>query len=349
MEAQRNNLLARLHKWAHRQDENFITEAFAHLLQHLLDEEPEAGVHILEAVTGGFIRLKQEEARSVELRTQIVLSEGRPDLEIRTPKQLVYVEVKAESEVNPEQLRRYRRLLADSGVLSTALVLLTRYPVILAEGDEQPDTFVRWYHVAEWLEQESNRYRFRPVSSYLVNQFLGFLGARNMVMGQVTYEIFGGVRALRTFTDMLCEAAAACGLQALPSARPDYMGIKIGANLKKPDYYLGIYFDRPEVLVFQTDYRKVDPEAAARLGIEGVAEWPTKQGHYWQRELNLQSEETAFSVRTKARQLQLLEKFLGACLDTVRRIEIHDETETPADKDDSESSDDGPLSPPTSK
>ena len=31
-----NNLLTLLHRWWPRQDENFMTEAFAHLLRHLL-------------------------------------------------------------------------------------------------------------------------------------------------------------------------------------------------------------------------------------------------------------------------------------------------------------------------
>src|SRR3989442_2668705 len=93
----RNNLLLVLHKWAHRQDENFLTEAFAHLLQHLLDEEPEAAVGFLESVTGGYLRVQPAHARQVALRTQIVLSEGRPDLEIRTVEHLIYLEIKSES------------------------------------------------------------------------------------------------------------------------------------------------------------------------------------------------------------------------------------------------------------
>src|SRR5213082_1993494 len=103
VQSPRNNLLLLLHKWARRQDENFLTEAFAHLLQHLLDEEPEAAVGFLESLTGGFLRVKAAEARHVALRTQIILSEGRPDLEIRTIEQLVYVEVKSESAADPAQ------------------------------------------------------------------------------------------------------------------------------------------------------------------------------------------------------------------------------------------------------
>jgi hypothetical protein len=342
MESPENNLLLRLHKWAHRQDENFLTDTFAHLLQHLLSEEPEAAANLLRRLTAGFFQLTVAEARHVAIRTQVTLTEGTPDLELRTLTQLAFVEVKVESEPDAEQLRRYRRLLSESGLGSTALILLTRYPADLKLGTEGPVPCVRWYQVAEWLEEEAGRYRFKPVSAYLVNQFLGFLGARNMVMGQVTWELAGGARALRTLTDMLYEVASACGLPAQHQGSWDYMGIKMGASLKRPDYYIGIYLDRPEVLVFETGYRKVDAEAAARLGVEGVYEWTTATGHGWQRKLDLNSEKAAFFVRTKSRQMQLLEEFLRECLDTVKRIEIGGDAGLP----DEEDAPDAPGSPP---
>src|SRR6516162_6194609 len=182
-----NNLLLRLHKWAWRQDENFLTEAFAHLLRYLLENEPEAAVAIVKTLTGGFLNLSYEEAKLLEVRTQVFLGEGTPDLELRTLKQLAYIEVKLESELGPLQLSRYRSLLQASGIEQTALFLLTRYPANVAEGEEKPDGLLRWYQVAEWISQERTRYSFKPVSSFLVDQFLEFLGARNMTMGQVTW------------------------------------------------------------------------------------------------------------------------------------------------------------------
>lgn len=330
MAAPRNNLLLQLHRWAHRQDENFCTEVLAHLLRHLLAEEPEAAVRFLEGLTGGFLQVGSANAREVAVQTQATLSEGTPDLKISTPSHLALVEAKVESPVRPDQMRRYRQVLSESGAASTALILLTRYPVILTEGSERPDAVIRWYHVAEWLEQESTRYRFKPVSGFLVDQFLGFLGARNMVIEQVSWELTGGIRALRALTDMLREAAAYQKLPAQPRAQSDYMGIKLGTNLKRPDYYLGIYFDRPEVLVFETAYAKVDPQAAAQPGIEGeVYEWASGNGYGWRRELNLLAEESAFFVRTRARQIQLLDRFLRECLERVRQIQLPAEAAPP--------------------
>ena len=324
MRSSKANLFLRLHKWAVRQDENFLTEAFAYLLQYLLDHEPEAAIRILDAITHGFFRPDPPEAGSVEVRTQVILSGGIPDIVLRAPNRLAYVEVKAEAGVAPDELVDFRRLLRASGVSKTCLVLLTRHFVDVAGLSERPDAPIRWYQVADWIEQERSRYVFQAVSTYLVDQFIGFLEARNMIMEQVTWELPGGVRALRSFGDMLYEVAASQGLQVQLKANPSWLGV----YLDRRSYWLGIYFDRPEVLVFETYYRRVNPETAARLGIEGVYECKDQPGHYWRRELNLQSEEAAFFARSKARQMQLLEEFLRGCLETVKKIEVPGE---PAD------------------
>lgn len=313
-----NNLLVRLHKWAWRQDENFLTDAFAHLLQHLLDEEPEAAVGLLESTTGNFLKLGPGDAKAVEVRTQVVLTEGRPDLEIRAGQQLVFMEVKSEAEPSGEQLKRYKQLLRESGCPSTCLVLLTRYPASIAEEDSQPNYFIRWYQVADWLEQQSNRYTFKPVSQYLVEQFLGFLKGRSMTMSQVTWELPGGVRALRSLTDMLSEAAQACGVQAQPWGTREWMGV----NLAGKQYSAGIYFSRPEALLFETYRRKVDKDKAERLGVGSVFELEDKSGFGWARELNLESEDVHFFARSKPSQMQLLEGFLRESLELVKKAEL---------------------------
>lgn len=137
-------------------------------------------------------------------------------------------------------------------------------------------------------------------------------------MGQVTWELSGGVRALRALTDMLYEVANACGLQAKPFGSRTSLGI----YLDKGHYWIGIDYDQPEKLWFMTHTRKVDKDAAARLGINSLYEWNDKQGYGWQRPLNLESEHVHFFARSHASQMQLLEQFLRECLDMVKRIEI---------------------------
>src|ERR1022692_2861743 len=208
MAAFQNNLLVRLHKWAFRQDENFLTVTFAYPLEYLAENEAEAAAEIVSRITGGIIILSPQHMRVLEERTQISGEEVIPDIELRTGQHFVIIEVKSQAKASEDQLRRYRRLLDQSPVASKGLVLLTRYPVSVVGADH----YMRWYQIAEWIGLESSRYRFKATSEFLVNQFLGFLKARNMTMGQITWELPIGVRSLRTLTDMLYEAAAACGL-----------------------------------------------------------------------------------------------------------------------------------------
>jgi hypothetical protein len=125
-----NNLFLRLHKWAWRQDENFLTESLAVVLEQLLVLAPAVGTRLVARVTGGFIDLRPGDASEIEIRTQVEAGSGRPDLAIRSPHRLVLVEVKAESELRAGQLEGYRVILNGSGIEQTQLVLLTRYPEV---------------------------------------------------------------------------------------------------------------------------------------------------------------------------------------------------------------------------
>jgi hypothetical protein len=98
----------------------------------------------------------------------------------------------------------------------------------------------------------------------------------------------------------------------------DHMGV----FLARRSYWVGINYDWPEILYFSTEERAVDPEVAARLGIEGVHTCKETGGHGWRRKLNFECEEVYFYARKKTGQLQLLESFLRDCLATVQRIEV---------------------------
>jgi hypothetical protein len=98
------NLFARLHKWAARQDENFLTESLAVVLEQLLTLAPEVGTRLIREVTGGFLNVAPEDASTISIQTQVEAMQGRPDLEIRVPHRLVWVEVKVESALRAGQL-----------------------------------------------------------------------------------------------------------------------------------------------------------------------------------------------------------------------------------------------------
>jgi hypothetical protein len=195
---------------------------------------------------------------------------------------------------------------------------LTRYPAVVTGADH----YLRWYHIAELIYQESSKYKFKAESQFLVEQFLGFLKARNMTMGQVTWEMTTGVRSLRNLVDMLYEATAACGMKAQIKGDAWWIGVFIDGRR----YWAGIMYSDPETLVFGTDYACVDPERAENLGVGSTYEWDDKKGHEWRREINLQSEELHFFARSKASQLQFLEQFLRENYELAKAVTIEAQT-----------------------
>jgi hypothetical protein len=314
-----NNLLLRLHKWARRQDENFHTEALVHLLRHLIQYERVAAANILKAITGEALNLASDEAALVRIDTQVITSKGTPDIEIKTSDCLIYVEVKVESGLGDLQLERYRQVLRErNDFRNTSLILLTRYPFVSREGEEEPDAVVRWYQVAELLEGELEDGTIKEtVSKHVAEQFLGFLRERGMTMEKVSEQLIQGVQSLRNLLDMVSEALVLKGIRPKIHSGQDDYGYDSGYSFKlgSGEYWLGIEYDWPHILLFVT-LHKIDEGAYRQLKLGRVGEGQ------WIHELDLSSEETGFFVLSKSDQLQCIEQFLKKSLDVVRQIQL---------------------------
>jgi hypothetical protein len=195
---------------------------------------------------------------------------------------------------------------------------LTRHVVDLDPADLSEVLCVRWYQVADWLEAERGRYTFKAVSAFLVQQFLGLLGMKGMTMGQVTWELAGGIRALRNFLNMLQEAAHVADVRVQPWGNTEEAGVYLDGR----NYWVGILFDHPDTLVFTTWNRSVDPVKATALGTGEVREWDDKKGHSWRRELDLAAEAVHFYARPRSSQMQVLEAFILESMELARRAEL---------------------------
>ncbi len=320
------NLFARLHKWAARQDENFLTESLAVVLEQLLILTPEVGVRLVSRLTGGFIDLALEDASAIEIHTQVETGSGRPDLEISSKDRLVWIEVKVESDLRTGQLEGYRVLLRESGIEQTRLVLLTRYPEVFQGDETRPDLEVRWFELGDWLETElSAAEATNEVAGFIARQFLDFLRGKNMNLTQVGKFMPEGIRALSNMLNMLLEAAVACKVSTEKSSGWKYIGFLLDGK----KYWMGLGYDDPEKLVFVTRCR-IDREAAARLDEGELLEENWVPGRYrWCRRAELASETIHFFERSKVSQMRWLESFLRDCLDMARSIETPDQPPLP--------------------
>ena len=146
-----------------------------------------------------------------------------------------------------------------------------------------------------------------------------------MFLTQVDWQMSEGVRALSNLLNMLLEAASGCKVSVKRAVGWGYSGI----NLEGLKYWVGIIHDDPKKLWFRTRCR-IDPDAAARLGVGKLTEEDFAQGgHVWWRSEELYSEETHFFSRSKVGQIRWLENFLQECLKMARSIEIPDQTPIP--------------------
>jgi hypothetical protein len=323
------NFFARLSKWARRQDENFLTEAFAVLLEHLLMLAPGVGTRLICKLTDGLINAPAEEANTLVLRTQVDVVQGRPDLEISAPNKLVWVEVKAESPLRVGQLEGYRVLLDAAAAGETKLVLLTRYHEEFIGERTRPDLAIRWYELAHWLEAEMAELAATcDLATFLAQQFLDFLGDKGMTLTQVNKYTPDGLRGLSSLLNMLEEAALACKL----SVRQLPQWYAIGLYLDSQKYWIGIIFAKPDRLWFSTCCR-IDPEAAIRLGVGEITEEKVPGGLRWWRGAEMESEAIHFYSRDKVSQMQWLEEFLRENLAMARSIEVADQSATPGNHD----------------
>lgn len=326
MTAPANNLFQRLHKWASRQDENFLTESLAVVLEQLLALAPAVAVGLVRRLTDGFIDLPPESASAIELHTQVEAVQGRPDLEIRTPERLTWVEVKAESVLRRGQLEGYRVLLGQTGFAETQLILLTRYPEAFRSGDARPDLELRWYEVIDWLEDELPACEAAgEVAVFLARQLLDFLGERGMQLAQVGKFMPEGLRALTNLQNMLMEAARACKLAVNKSVSWEYLGLTLDGK-----YWFGVILAEPEKLWFGTERCQIDYDRATKLGVGEIEEAPWTPGRYqWWRGVELESEAAHFFSRTKIGQIRWLEEFLRDCLTKAHSIETPEQPPIP--------------------
>jgi PD-(D/E)XK nuclease superfamily len=135
-----------------------------------------------------------DECKELSITTQDTHAQGVTDILIRGSSKYVVIEVKVESKPGWDQLDRYNSLLAQRSEEFKLLVLLSRYSVDQTEA-EKAGAHVRWDQLARTLNQNKKR-PMQATTSFLVDQFLGFLKEEGMAVDKVSWELTRGVESL---------------------------------------------------------------------------------------------------------------------------------------------------------
>lgn len=250
-------LLAPLYHWAHRQGENFCTEAFASLIRAGIQRHPADVRHIL-ANLFGVVASELDVDAQTQVRTQVIVDSGRrPDLEIEGSSFLFFVEAKAGADEGDQQLEDYARALAKrTGVPHKSLVYLTDpfiRPRILADDLTGSIRFrhLRWRTTAQAFESLAIK---DEVFRFLHSEYEGLLREAGLMVEPVSVDLLRGARQVINMRDMIRAALIHCSRMAKCDAASGQEFTGFFASLEgpeKPRLWVGFNFTDPHKLWIQ--------------------------------------------------------------------------------------------------
>ena len=306
------NIFSALAKYNSAIDENYLTESFVFVINALLEHERSLGIEILTQLCVENNDFSFDLDEDISVSTQEVTEQGTPDIKISSLNKRIYVEVKHDSPVDPDQLKRYKSDLESWSAAIKRLILLTRFPVDLSEHKGIPDKHVRWFEVYNWLEEAKVKLK-DSIAVYLIDSFNSFLEVKQMSMQKVGWEYINGVPALNNLVNMLEVAIQGASLRIhVKSVGWDFKGFYVESK----EFWCGIFYSDPLVMVFSIEDKK---NFNAKL-----VETPS----YLLREdkysigFRLQLEDIRFFSLDKDEQLEEITKFVKTAYEEAQQMRI---------------------------
>jgi hypothetical protein len=365
------NLLVLLYRLAHRQQENFTTEALAHVFRYLARHQWSVAARVFQWLT----ELPYFETRAsgdgLVIRTQDRTEQhGTPDLRIAADDLDVLVEVKLDGNLTFEQADHYAKELERRGRPNRKLVALLG----AAPQDPLPDgTVVRtWGQLGETLSKEVARCP-SDVSLHLADELVGLLRHLHLMPLRVCSPLSAALQAHAAWSDAHPDQPSVTRtrlrslsrLESFPETRPllellsqmravlsaatlrKESGVRsyafdsgpkmpepwIGFNVNDMEYFFYVPLTTPEHVVLQRYRHPVD---ARRFdGTLGTLEPAAPNGVVrWRDTLDLLDEDGAFFGETEVDQAKRLDAFFTRAFEFGERLAPRPVTREPvADQD----------------
>jgi hypothetical protein len=302
--------------------EDFLSVAFAHLIQYLGDRYPgsfslflawllkrEIDEHALRHIEA----LVQHPLRSIEEKYPRS-NRWRPDITLVTSDQVTYIEVKR-TDRNARrlgsQLRKYVDLAKTMDASSAGVLLISHYS---PEPSALPtdDTFLGvkcWYEIADELSK-LNIPSEDVVGHHLVNQFLEFLRQGGLAVGKVDKNVIDGLKSFMSLNTLIAKVLEECGAQSSKNYI-DSGWSNWGFIMERVPCQLHIEFDDAAILTFYANPAR-RPRLAQALPTSGwnYAEDPDDPG-WWYRVKDL-ADGDFFSLEAPG-QVGSLTDFVKSC------------------------------------
>ena len=306
-----HNLLLALSKWASGQQENFLTEAFAYLIEKLCDSAPDVGAEFLRWLSDGRFCVSQDRMAQISVETQPRLgSDKQPDIRIEGPAHLMYVEMKDRAPVKLAQLTKYADDLRKQRQYTRgrSLILITRgWPGEKAEA-VRGISCRRWYAAAEFLRCRRTSIADARASGY-VDQFLTLLGGKGMSYEHVGSELAPGVKALQNLMTMVLRALEQRGIRATYHVDKDGYACYF---FDRRNHAVTVFLEYAGKLFFETKWSRL-----RRLSIALGEGWTNMESGYAGKALDL-SASGFFDRDASGEQAEMVQGFVEACLREVK-------------------------------
>ena len=304
------NIFSALAKYNSAIDENYLTESFVFVINSLLVRERPIGLEILARLCVENNEFSFDANEVISVSTQEMTAQGTPDIKVSSPDKLIYIEVKHDSPLGPQQLERYKKALEPSTVTTKHVVLLTRFAIDFEEGEERPYKHVRWFEVYNWLE---NARAQDPVSVYLIESFKSFLEVKQMSIQKVGWEYINGVPALTNLINMIEVAIRSVPIPIdWKSASWGFKGFTLGNR----EFYCGITYENAQVVTFGIQDKKKFNRRLVEKTTYPVGE---NDNYIW---FHLELERKHFFSLDKDEQLEELTKFVKTAYAEAQQMRI---------------------------
>jgi hypothetical protein len=231
--------------------ENYLTEALVYVLKLLLARQPVAGLELINQLCE--LPAPLDDPNEVEILTQTSYEIGRPDIEIRALDTLVFIEVKHDSWLGPNQLESYYEKLLELNMSNSRLVFLSRslLDAQLTTLEAEKFNHVCWYQVHGWLSDLLTVPSFKDeVCRFFAADLMSFLENKNMAIKKVTWEYMQGMPAFINMINMLETAL----IKVAPSGKQkktagwSWMGFYLDSI-----YFIGTRYDQPLLIAFENN------------------------------------------------------------------------------------------------
>lgn len=317
------SIFTSLEKYAHRQEENFFTEAFTNIIKR----DPSLLRTLLNKISNDLILIKPQVR--TQKRVEVPSNKRKTDdnhydqfdlmIESKTNKNIIIIENKIASQADIGQLKRYAVWMKKNyRSYNKILVLITKREETKINVSGVRFKQKRWYEIYNWMCEYKESKHLE-----ILNEFLKFMEQKGMgtQIKKVNADFTNGVKNVCNFLTQLNTTASDKQLNPCvkkdansePGLDNEWLGYWLYVG-EKEWIWCGVYPEHPGWLVFDFDSCLDNEKRAKEYKLVPVY---SKGGDHYGMEIEIPD---IYFKKDKEAQVKILERWLDKLKDKVKII-----------------------------